>query len=67
MVNIPTFAFALSLKVLGHLPGVEVGVPYLVPLLCHSSHGSMKRKSSQMNKISACSELNGLPRASMES
>lgn len=67
MGKIPTSDFVLSLKVRGHHPGSEVGEPYLVPLLCYSSHGSMKRKSSQMNKISACSELNGLPRVSMES
>ena len=53
MVKIPTFAFVLSLRVQGHLPGSEVGEPYLVPLLCYSSHGSMKRKSCRMNKISA--------------
>lgn len=67
VVKVPTFSFVLPLKVLGLLPGWEVGEPYLVPFLCHSTHDSMKRKSSQMNKISACLELNGLPRAPMES
>ena len=67
MIEIPTFSLVLFLKVRGHLPGSEVGEPYLVPLLCYSSHGSMKKKEIRMSNIPACSELNSLPRASMES